>query len=105
MTELEKIEQQIERSRKKEMQLKHQLVRAENTLSYMQKKTKNRERSARTHRLANKGGTVEHFFPETKEMSEEEFFSLMLSLTEIEEVRSHFLEQISLITGGRRQGG
>lgn len=49
------------------------MTRAKNTLSYLFAK----ERKARTHRLVQKSAIVEHHTPETKELTEPEFYELM----------------------------
>ena len=104
MADIEKLREELENAKKKEMQARHRQMRLESTLSYMEKKQKKNERNARTHRLANKGGTIEHFFPETKDMSEEEFFNLFLNLMGKKDFRSMVSEQMKNILGGGKGG-
>ena len=46
-------------------------------LEYMDKKPWQIKRDARTHRVASKGGIIEHFYPATKDFDETEFYQLM----------------------------
>lgn len=81
MREMEKNDQEIARLEHKQEQLDHQMTREKNTLAYLSAK----ERKARTHRLVQKGAIIEHHSPETKELTEHEFYTLMedvLSLPE-----------------------
>ena len=45
-----------------------------------QKRMTSPEYRARTHRLCNKGGVIESFYPETKELTDEEFYELVYTL-------------------------
>lgn len=54
-------------------QLQHQQQRLRNRLNYLEKG----ERQKRAHRLITKGAAIENLVPETKEMGETEFFSMM----------------------------
>ena len=73
LREKEENEREIARLEHKQEQLDHQMTRAKNALSYMNAK----ERKARTHRLVVKGGVIEHLAPETKELTEPEFYEIM----------------------------
>ena len=73
LREKEENEQEIARLEQKQEQLEHQMTRAKNKLSYMNAK----ERKERTHRLVVKGGVIEHLVPETKELTEPEFYEIM----------------------------
>ena len=73
MRETETNNEEIARLKLKQEQLDHQMTRAKNTLSYLSAK----ERKERTHRLVVKGGVIEHHAPETKDLSEPEFYELM----------------------------
>ena len=103
MSKIDELSQKIVKLSKKEMQARHQQERLENTLAYMEQKARDRERKARTHRLANKGGTVEHFFPKTKGMNEEDFFNLMQNLMEISDFKQMVWEQVDVILYGGRK--
>ena len=83
MREMEKNDQEIARLEHKQEQLDHQMIRAKNTLSYMNAK----DRKARTHRLIQKGGVVEHHAPETKDLTEPEFYELMEKILALPEVK------------------
>ena len=84
------------------MQLKHRLTREKMRAAY-QKNRNSPEYKARTHRLCDKGGTVEHFYPETKDMTEEEFFKLVEMTILVPEVRIKLRTEISRIMK-RREG-
>ena len=84
--EISKINGEIREKEEKEVQLKHRLTR-EKMRAAFQKSRNSPEYRARTHRLCDKGGTVEHFYPETKDMSEEEFFKLVEMTILVPEVR------------------
>ena len=58
---MEKNDQEIARLEHRQEQLDHQMTREKNTLAYLSAK----ERKARTHRLIQKGGVIEHHAPET----------------------------------------
>ena len=81
--ELEENNQEIARLEHKQEQLDHQMTRAKNTLSYMNAK----ERKARTHRLIQKGGVIEHHVPETKDLTEPEFYELMEKIFALPEAK------------------
>ena len=98
------IQNKLEKVREGLSQAEHQRVRLENRLAYLTKKSRNPMRDARTHRVANKGGTVEHFFPESKELSEEEFYGLMDQLCEVPGFRSLFEKEIARILNARESG-
>lgn len=86
---IEKLEQErednitkIQKYELKKEQLEHQLARAENKERFLSKK----ERDRRTHQLCNIGGAVEHFFPEAKNMTREQFYNFMEHLSQLPEV-------------------
>ena len=49
------------------------------------------EYAARTHRLVIKGGVFEHFYPETSDMTEPEFYQLIDGLNANAGVRNQIL--------------
>ena len=73
MRELEENNKKIEELEHEQEQLDHQMIRAKNMISYLSAK----ERKDRTHRLVIKGGVIEHHAPETKDLTEPEFYELM----------------------------
>ena len=81
--ELEENDKKIEELEHKQEQLDHQMTRAKNTLSYMNAK----ERKARTHRLIQKGGVIEHHAPETRDLTEPEFYELLEKILALPEAK------------------
>ena len=71
--ELEKLRAKQARELKMLEQLQHQQQRLQNRLIYLEKG----ERQKRAHRLITKGAAIENLVPETKELGETEFFSMM----------------------------
>ena len=85
--------------RKKELhenQLKHQLMREQSKAKY-QKRRADPEYRARTRRLCDKGGIIEHFYPDTKEMTAEEFYELIDVLDSDEQVKRSWSQKIKEI--------
>ena len=77
--ELDKINKDIRERSEQEEQYRHRLVRERNKAAY-QKRMMSPEYKARTRRLIEKGGTVEHFYPVTKDLTTEEFYELVEDL-------------------------
>lgn len=71
--ELEKLRAEQAKDLKMLEQLQHQQQRLQNRIGYLEKG----ERQKRAHRLITKGAAIENLVPETKEMGETEFFSMM----------------------------
>ena len=69
----EQLQRELDESKRKLEQAIHQAERLDNRIHDLQAK----ERKDRNHRLITRGGTVEHFWPEVRTMSEKEFFMLM----------------------------
>ncbi|MBP3806923.1 MAG: DUF3847 domain-containing protein [Eubacterium sp.] len=99
--EISKINEEIREKEEQEMQLKHRLTREKMRAAY-QKNRNSPEYKARTHRLCNKGGTVEHFYPNTKDMTEEEFFGLVEMTILIPEIRIKLMSEIAKILKRRK---
>ena len=100
--EINKINEEIREKEEQEMQLKHRLTREKMRAAY-QKNRNSPEYKARTHRLCNKGGTVEHFYPNTKDMTEEEFFELVEMTIIVPEVRVKLRAEIARIMKRREE--
>lgn len=83
MREMEENDQEIARLEHEQEQLDHQMTRAKNTLSYLNAK----KQKARTHRLVQKGGVIEHHAPETKALTEAEFYELMEKILRLPEAK------------------
>lgn len=80
--ELEKLRAEQEKAQKILTQLEHQQQRLKNRISHLEKG----ERQKRAHRLITKGAAIEKLLPGSKEMGEEEFFSLMEQILSLPEV-------------------
>ena len=77
-----------ERAETQLAQERHKLVRLENRKKYLEKG----ERTKRTHRLCNLGGTVESLAPEVKDFTRTEMTELMehiFSLAEVQRAVRH----------------
>ena len=74
-----------------EVQLLHQLNKAEKRKEYVS----SAGRKQRTHRLVTRGAAIESLIPETKELTEVEFFSAAESFFEDDEIRNRFLSSIA----------
>jgi hypothetical protein len=80
--ELEKLWEQNERDKQRIKQLRHQQQRLRNRITYLEKG----DRQKRAHRLITKGAAIECLVPETKDMGEAEFFSLMETILSLPSV-------------------
>ena len=100
--EINKINEEIREKEEQEMQLKHRLTREKMRAAY-QKNRNSPEYRARTHRLCNKGGTVEHFYPNTKDMTEEEFFELVEMTILTPEIRIKLMSEMARIIKRREE--
>ena len=74
-----------------QVQLLHQLNKAEKRKEYVA----STGRKQRTHRLVTRGAAIESLIPETKELTEVEFFSAAESFFEDDEIRNRFLSSIA----------
>ncbi len=83
MREIEENNQEIARLEHRQKQLDHQMTREKNVQSYIAAS----RRKARTHRLVTKGASVEHHLPETKELTEREFYELMENVLALPEAK------------------
>ena len=85
---LDQLRAEKERTERELAQETHKLQRLENRKKYYEKG----ERSKRTHRLCNLGGTVESLAPEVKELTRTEMCELMeyiFSLPEVQRAVRH----------------
>lgn len=80
---LEQLQAEKERTEKELVQETHKLQRLENRRRYYEKG----ERSKRTHRLCNPGGTVESLAPEVKDFPCTEMTGLMEQIFVLPEVQ------------------
>lgn len=84
---LEQLRAEKERAETQLAQEQHKLERLENRKKYLEKG----ERTKRTHRLCNLGGTVESLAPEVKDLTRTEMTELMeiFSLSEVQRAVRH----------------
>ena len=80
---LEQLQAEKERTEKELEQETHKLQRLENRKRYYEKG----ERSKRTHRLCNLGGTIESLAPEVKDLTRTEMTELMEHIFSLPEVQ------------------
>lgn len=88
-------------SKKKIEQIDHQIEKLQRKEAYLDKKPWQIKRDARTHRIASKGGIVEHFFPETKDPKEDDFYQLVEYFYEYPGVRDTVESEIQKMTAKR----
>lgn len=100
--ELEQINKEIRDTELKELQYKHRLKREQAKAAYQKRRT-SPEYKARTHRLCDKGGTVEHFYPGTKDLTAEEFFELIETLNHDLLIRDRWQKTMKEILDRRRE--
>jgi predicted nuclease with TOPRIM domain len=85
---LEQLRTEKERAETQLLQEQHKLERLENRKKYLEKG----ERTKRTHRLCNLGGTIESLAPEVKDLTRTEMTELMeyiFSLAEVQRAVRH----------------
>jgi chromosome segregation ATPase len=85
---LDQLRAEKERAETQLAQEKHKLERLENRKKYLEKG----ERTKRTHRLCNLGGTIESLAPEVKDLTRTEMTELMehiFSLSEVQRAVRH----------------
>ena len=85
---LEQLRAEKERAETQLAQEQHKLERLENRKKYLEKG----ERTKRTHRLCNLGGTIESLAPEVKDLTRTEMTELMeyiFSLSEVQRAVRH----------------
>ena len=80
---LEQLRTEKERAETQLAQEQHKLERLENRKKYLEKG----ERTKRTHRLCNLGGTIESLAPEVKDLTRTEMTELICSTRQAETVR------------------
>jgi predicted nuclease with TOPRIM domain len=81
-TELEKLRADKAKAERELEHLQHDMQRLQNRLTYLEKG----ERQRRAHRLITKGAAIECLAPTTKEMGEEDFFTLMEKILALPDV-------------------
>ena len=80
---LEKLNEEIRQAETQLAQEKHKVQRLENRIKHLEKG----ERTKRTRRLCNLGGTIESVAPEVKELTRTEIIELMEHIFSLPEVQ------------------
>ena len=83
---LDQLRAEKERAETQLAQEKHKLERLENRKKYLEKG----ERTKRTHRLCNLGGTIESLAPEVKDLTRTEMTELMEHIFSLSEVQREY---------------
>ena len=97
LREQEKIKQQIEDARLKQLQAEHCIQRAENQITYQRKK----KDKARVHRLITKGAAIEAICKDTQYLMESEFYELMDEVLHTPELQFHL--RVADMVQGRQE--
>ena len=101
---IDKAKQEYRQGEEKLDQERHKLSRLELRAKYQKSRHRadyDPEYAARTHRLCTKGGVIEHFYPETMDMTEPEFYQLVDNLNANSLVRNQILAQITSVHSER----
>ena len=101
---IDKAKQEYRQGEEKLDQERHRLSRLELRAKYLKSRRRadyDPEYVARTHRLCTKGGGIEHFYPETMDMTEPEFYQMMDNLNANALVRNQILAQITTVHSER----
>ena len=86
------------------MQAEHRLERLRRREAYQRSRSRC-WRDERTHQLCCIAGVIEHFYPEIKSFTEQEFYGLVDELNDNDEVRSYITKGIETIMKMRSEGG
>ena len=96
--------QERENNAMRQLQAEHRLERLKRRQEYQKARGK-RQRDERTHQLCCIAGVIEHFYPEIKSFTEQEFYELVDELNESVEVRSRITGGIEAVMKRRAEGG
>ena len=105
---IDKAKEEYQQGENKLMQERRRLNRELNKQKYQKKRRRceyDPEYAARTHRLVIKGGVFEHFYPETSDMTEPEFYQLIDGLNANAGIRNQILSQITMVHSERGRDG
>ena len=94
--EIEKLQAEKEKVERQLAQEQHKIQRLENRAAYYEKG----ERRKRTHRLITRGAAIESVAPQTKELSEAEFYDFAEQVFALPDVQRLLTEAISNYAGG-----
>ena len=100
---LEQLKQEYEKTTVLLEQEKRKMQRLKNRQAYLESGSRNQ----RTHRLITRGAAIESIAPQTKELSEAEFYSLMESILNLPQAE-HFIRSATenhARISGQEKGG
>jgi len=100
--QLDKLNTEIREKTEKQEQLQHRLTRERQRAAHL-KRMMSPEYRVRTHELIEKGGTVEHFYPSSTDLTDHEFYEVMEILNKDKEMRARFEAAIRTVLVGRRR--
>ena len=94
--EIEKLQAEKEKIERQLAQEQHKIRRLENRAAYYEKG----ERRKRAHRLITRGAAIESVAPQTKDLSETEFYALAEQVFALPDTQRLLTEVISNHAGG-----
>ena len=94
--EIEKLQAEKEKVERQLAHEQHKIQRLENRAAYYEK----RERRKRAHRLITRGAAIESVAPQTKDLSETEFYALAEQVFALPDTQRLITEVISNHAGG-----
>ena len=94
--EIEKLQAKKEKVERQLAQEQHKIQRLENRATYYEKG----ERRKRAHRLITRGAAIESIAPQTKDLSETEFYAFAEQVFALPDVQRLLTETVSSHAGG-----
>ena len=94
--EIEKLQAEKEKVERQLVQEQHMIQRLENRAAYYEKG----ERRKRAHRLITRGPAIESVAPQTKDLSETEFYTFAEQVFALPDVQRLLTEAVSNYAGG-----
>ena len=94
--EIEKLQAEKEKVERQLVQEQHIIQRLENRAAYYEKG----ERRKRAHRLITRGAAIESVAPQTKDLSETEFYTFAEQVFALPDVQRLLTEAVSNYAGG-----
>ena len=89
--EIEKLQAEKEKVERQLAQEQHKIQRLENRAAYYEKG----DRRKRAHRLITRGAAIESVAPQTKELSETEFYAIAEKIFDLPEVKGLLMEAVN----------
>ena len=94
--EIEKLQAEKEKVERQLAQEQHKIQRLENRAAYYEKG----ERRKRAHRLITRGAAIESVAPQTKDLSEAEFYTFAEQVFTLPDTQRLLMEAVSHHAGG-----